>query len=95
MKLAGYVVSVANNGREGLDLLLAEATKQPNTSPIEVVLMDIEMPVMGGLEAIKLLREMEESGEIPRRYVSYQWFGSGSATSDSLTFSTCYSRSSL
>jgi len=31
--------------------------------------MDIEMPVMGGLEAIKLLREMETTGEIDHHYV--------------------------
>lgn len=60
--------------------------------------MDIEMPVMGGLEAIKLLREMEESGEIPRRYVSFKRpcnLIALSATFNSLTFSFCYSRSSL
>lgn len=71
LKLAGHTVSVAGNGREGLDVLLAEADKEHNTSPITVVLMDIEMPVMGGLEAIKLLREMETSGEIKKRYVSF------------------------
>lgn len=63
------MVSVAGNGREGLDLLLAERTKDPNPTPIAAVLMDIEMPVMGGLEAIKLLREMEQTGEVPKRYV--------------------------
>ncbi|ORY86727.1 hypothetical protein BCR35DRAFT_302458 [Leucosporidium creatinivorum] len=68
LKLAGYAVSVANNGREGLDLLLAEQTKQPNPSPIVVALMDIEMPVMGGIEAITLLREMESTGQIAKHY---------------------------
>lgn len=90
LKLAGYTVSVANNGREGLDLLLAESelccysqrtlahvhhspvaeTRDPNPSPIVCALMDIEMPVMGGLEAIRLLREMESTGEVDRHYVS-------------------------
>lgn len=70
LKNAGYICTVANNGREGLDVLLEERTKTPNSSPIAVVLMDVEMPVMGGLEAIRLLREMEKTGEVPVRYVS-------------------------
>lgn len=70
LKNAGYICTVANNGREGLDVLLEERTKTPNSSPIAVVLMDVEMPVMGGLEAIRLLREMEKTGEMPVRYVS-------------------------
>ena len=67
---AGYVVSSAENGREGLDVLIEDRDKQPNPSPIMAVLMDIEMPVMGGLEAIRLLREMERSGEMPVHHVS-------------------------
>lgn len=43
LKMAGYVVTVANNGREGLDYLIAEQTKQPNDSPISACLMDIEV----------------------------------------------------
>ncbi|KAM0790951.1 hypothetical protein ACM66B_004256 [Microbotryomycetes sp. NB124-2] len=65
LKLAGYHVTVANNGREGLDYLIAEREKPQNTMPIKACLMDIEMPVMGGLEAIKLLREMERRAEVP------------------------------
>ncbi|KAK4055384.1 hypothetical protein OIO90_003222 [Microbotryomycetes sp. JL221] len=68
LKLAGFSVTIANNGREGLDFLLAEITKQPNESPIAGVLMDIEMPVMSGLEAIRSLRQMERQGEMPWHY---------------------------
>ncbi|SCV70300.1 BQ2448_1694 [Microbotryum intermedium] len=70
LKLAGYAVTVANHGREALDILLAEATRtnHQDQGPIAMVLMDIEMPVMGGLEAIRLLRELERSGQILTRY---------------------------
>ncbi|SCZ87449.1 BZ3500_MvSof-1268-A1-R1_Chr2-2g04915 [Microbotryum saponariae] len=70
LKLAGYGVTVANHGREALDILLAESTRTNHheQGPIVMVLMDIEMPVMGGLEAIRLLREMEKSGQIANRY---------------------------
>lgn len=70
LKNAGYLCTVANNGREGLDILIEEQKKDPNPSPVAVVLMDVEMPVMGGLEAIRLLRQMEAAGEMPVRYVS-------------------------
>lgn len=43
LKLAGYTVTVANNGREGLDYLIAEQSKTPNDSPICACLMDIEV----------------------------------------------------
>lgn len=47
LKLAGYAVTVANNGREGLDYLIAEQTKQPNPMPICACLMDIEVGSRG------------------------------------------------
>ncbi|KAK4703630.1 hypothetical protein P7C70_g2585, partial [Phenoliferia sp. Uapishka_3] len=50
-----YTVTVANNGQEALDIL------QVVSKPFDVVLMDLEMPVMGGLEAIKKLRAREVS----------------------------------
>ncbi len=47
----GFQVDVANNGREALDML---AEQRP-----DLVLMDIQMPVMDGLEAVALLRQRE------------------------------------
>lgn len=44
----GLEISVAENGREALDLLRVER--------FDLVLMDIEMPVMGGIEAVRTLR---------------------------------------
>jgi signal transduction histidine kinase/CheY-like chemotaxis protein len=47
----GFEVTVANNGREALDLLTEH--------PYHLVLMDIQMPVMDGLEAVATLRKQE------------------------------------
>ena len=45
----GAKVSVANNGQEGLDIL--------EEKKFDVVLMDIQMPVMDGLTATELIRK--------------------------------------
>jgi two-component system, sensor histidine kinase and response regulator len=47
----GHQVTLAINGREALELL------QPNS--FDLVLMDIQMPVMGGVEATQKIREAE------------------------------------
>ena len=46
----GYTVYIANNGREGVDFY---KTRQAS---IDLVLLDINMPVMSGIEAFELLR---------------------------------------
>jgi PAS domain S-box-containing protein len=49
----GYHVQVANDGREALEKLKA--------ADFDLVLMDVQMPVMGGFEATAAVREMEKS----------------------------------
>ncbi|MBU8871724.1 MAG: response regulator [Gemmatimonadales bacterium] len=52
----GYSVALAENGRQALDMLEVES--------FDLVLMDVMMPVMGGLEATRIVRSQEEnSGE--------------------------------
>ena len=53
LKRSGYTVLVAKNGREAV-----ESFRQ-NASEIAAVLLDMTMPVMGGEEAFRLIREIQ------------------------------------
>ncbi|WVQ94712.1 hypothetical protein IAU59_001792 [Kwoniella sp. CBS 9459] len=72
---AGLTCDVANNGLEALNLIRENYRQtrrgDPNSRkrPYDVVLMDLEMPVMDGLTAIKELREAESNGTLPRNMV--------------------------
>jgi CheY-like chemotaxis protein len=50
----GHKVSVANNGREALEAAQRER--------FDAILMDLQMPVMGGIEACKAIRAAETAG---------------------------------
>jgi two-component system, sensor histidine kinase and response regulator len=51
------VVTVANNGKEG--------TKAVNRDEYDCVLMDIQMPIMGGYEATSEIRKSKKFKELP------------------------------
>ena len=51
LRRRGHRVTVANNGREAVDLVDRER--------FDLVLMDVQMPEMGGFEATALIRDRE------------------------------------
>jgi PAS domain S-box-containing protein len=55
LKKWGHIVRVANNGQEAVALF--------PTRHWDLVLMDMQMPVMGGVEATRLIRASEPTGQ--------------------------------
>jgi CheY-like chemotaxis protein/HPt (histidine-containing phosphotransfer) domain-containing protein len=57
LESVGLDVTIANNGEE--------AVQQASTLTFDCVLMDLQMPKMGGLEATQLLRKEEKFKDLP------------------------------
>lgn len=53
----GYEVMEAEDGRQAIDIL--------RRTPADAILLDIEMPVMGGFETLRELKRDPELGDIP------------------------------
>ncbi|GHC85918.1 hypothetical protein GCM10007320_31310 [Pseudorhodoferax aquiterrae] len=59
---AGFAVDIAANGRMALDMVQARADRTP---AYDLVLMDMQMPVMDGVTATRLLREDPRHAAMP------------------------------
>ena len=54
---SGINIDIANNGKEAIEKF--------QTNSYELILMDLQMPIMGGIEATKIIRGMEGGPDIP------------------------------
>lgn len=67
LRKEGCITHVAGNGEEALKVIAESVfTKQEGGIRIDIVLMDMEMPVMDGNTATLKIREMEREGVIKR-----------------------------
>jgi two-component system sensor histidine kinase/response regulator len=57
LEAAHCIVTLADNGKHAIDLL--------KIHPVDCILMDIQMPIMDGIEATKILRQMPEFEHLP------------------------------
>jgi two-component system sensor histidine kinase/response regulator len=57
LEKAGHSAVLAKNGKEAVDLFQAEE--------LDLILMDIQMPVMSGEEALHIIRQRDGGGTIP------------------------------
>lgn len=69
LKKAKCEVHVANHGADALFFLEKTTFAKgcgPYATPLSIILMDLEMPVMDGLTCIRRIREWQKQGKLTR-----------------------------
>jgi len=59
----GHTVEIAENGSLAVDAFKGRVAQG---KPFDIILMDVSMPFMGGMEATELIRSYETSKNLPR-----------------------------
>ncbi|KAG8690757.1 hypothetical protein FRC11_009316 [Ceratobasidium sp. 423] len=72
MKRAGFTYALASNGLEAIRAIgkadsQVEASNDPDSQKFDVVLMDLEMPVLDGFAATREIRRREATGNLKTR----------------------------
>ncbi len=63
----GYIIFLAENGREAVDIARKEKP--------DIIIMDIMMPVLNGIDAIKILKQDQDLANIPILVLTAMAFG--------------------
>ena len=53
LEYSGINIDIASNGQEAIDMF--------NNKSYELILMDLQMPIMGGIEATKIIRDIDKN----------------------------------
>ncbi|TVY87782.1 Histidine protein kinase [Lachnellula willkommii] len=67
LRKAGHIVDVANHGEEALNFIRRTEYWEDSTGEkgrLDVILMDLEMPIMDGVSCVKRIREQQAQGKI-------------------------------